>query len=262
MEAELRNIKLTLAYDGGAYHGFQRQENALTVQEVLERALVRLFGGFAKFAASGRTDTGVHAYAQVVSFHTKGTIPIERVVRALNSLLPQDIVAVAAEEVPLEFHARCSARSKKYLYKIRQGEFPDPFARQYAWYLRQTLDLAAMNAGLAKICGTHDFSAFQAAGSAIRNPVRTLYLAQCCQTAAHRVEFVFCGNGFLYHMVRNLVGTAVDIGRGRRVPADMLRILLNGDRHQAGATAPAHGLYLQEVRYDDECIKPEERKDQ
>lgn len=252
MVSSTRNIKLTLAYDGGAYHGFQRQENAVTVQAVLERELVRLFGSFAKFAASGRTDTGVHARGQVVSFHTTGTIPVERVVRALNSLLPPDIVAIEAEEMPLTFHARCSARSKLYLYTIQQGDIPDPFTRKYAWYVRQPLDVAAMNAGLAHVCGTHDFTAFQAVGSAIRNPVRTLYKAHCLQKSADRLEFAFWGNGFLYHMVRNLVGTAVDIGRGKRAPEDIQRILANKDRHQAGATAPPQGLYLQKVCYDSE----------
>lgn len=251
MESKTRNIKLTLAYDGSAYHGFQRQENAVTVQAVLEKALRTLFGDFAKFAASGRTDTGVHARGQVVSFYTQGAIPADRIVRALNSLLPPDVAAVAAEEAPLAFHARCSARSKLYRYRIRQGETPDPFARNYAWYLRQPLDVAAMNAGLAHVCGTHDFSAFQAAGGSIRNPVRTLYTARCAQNAENWLEFVFWGNGFLYHMVRNLVGTAVDIGRGRRAPAEMRRILESGDRHQAGATAPPQGLYLEAVRYAD-----------
>lgn len=251
MELRARNIKLTLAYDGGAYHGFQRQENAVTIQAVLERALGRLFGGFSKFAASGRTDTGVHACGQVVSFYTTGTIPTERIVRALNSLLPPDIVATEAEEAPLAFHARCSARSKLYLYKIQQGDIPDPFARQYAWYIRQRLDLTAMNAALRCVCGTHDFTAFQAAGSAIRNPVRTLYRAECQQKAEHSLEFLFWGNGFLYHMVRNLVGTVVDVGRGKYPPENIARILKSRDRHQAGATAPPQGLYLKEVRYTD-----------
>lgn len=244
-----RNIKLLLAYDGGRYHGFQRQNNAVSVQNVLEKKLAIVFGQPIKLAASGRTDTGVHAFGQVVSFITQGTIPIDRVVRAVNSHLPDDIVVKSAEEVDGTFHARYSAVSKTYIYRIQQGETLNPFLRHYSWYIRNPLDIEAMQQSLQYIVGEHDFSAFQAAGSVQMNPVRTIYQATCV-TYDEIVEFSFFGNGFLYHMVRNLVGTLVNVGKRKISSQQFNEILLGKDRHKAGMTAPAQGLYLKQVNYD------------
>lgn len=244
----VRNIKLIVSYDGGGYHGFQRQNNAVSIQNVLEEKLAVIFRGEVKLAASGRTDTGVHAYGQVVNFFTRGTIPIDRVARAVNSLLPADIVVQSAAEAPPDFSARHSAKSKIYLYRIQQGEVLDPFLRNYAWYIRNPLDLDAMRAALAHVVGTHDFSSFQASGSVTTHPVRTIYEAKCVQHG-NIVEMSFFGNGFLYHMVRNLVGTLVHVGKGKTTPTRFQHILAEKDRTKAGMTAPAQGLYLWKVNY-------------
>lgn len=245
---QTRNIKLVVAYDGGKYHGFQRQNNAVSVQNVLEEKLSIIFRQSIKLTASGRTDTGVHAYGQVVNFFTEGTIPIERVARAANSILPADIVVRSAEEASMEFNARYSAKSKIYVYRIQQGEVLDPFQRNYAWYIRKPLDVEAMRSALSAILGEHDFSAFQAAGSKPTHPVRTIYCAEC-EKKDDIILFRFWGNGFLYHMVRNLVGTVVNVGRGKITVQDFQCVLAGKDRSKAGATAPAQGLYLKEVIY-------------
>lgn len=245
---QLRNIKLVMAYDGGRYHGFQRQNNAVSVQNILEQKLAIVFGEQIQLAASGRTDAGVHAYGQVVSFFTKGTIPIDRVVRAVNSHLPTDIVVRLAEEMPPDFSARHSAKDKIYIYKIQQGEVLNPFTRQYAWYIRKELDLNKINEAMQYIIGTYDFSAFRAAGSAPMHPVRTIFEARCDRNG-QMIEFLFWGNGFLYHMVRNLVGTLVNVGKEKITPKEFKAILDGKDRTKAGMTAPAQGLYLKEVNY-------------
>lgn len=251
MKKRKRNIKLILSYDGTRYHGFQRQNNALAVQNILEEKLALVFGDTIELAASGRTDAGVHAIGQVVNFFTNGTIPVDRIVRAVNSLLPDDIVVLSAEEAGIDFSARHSAKSKVYIYKIQQGEVQDPFLRYYSWHIRRELDLIAMQAALDHILGTHDFSSFQATGSAAMDPVRTIYQASC-QREQELLQFTFWGNGFLYHMVRNLIGTVVNVGLGKMQPADFLQVLLACDRQKAGATAPARGLYLSHVYYEEQ----------
>jgi len=248
MKQRKRNIKLLISYDGGNYHGFQRQNNSLAVQNILEKKLEILFGDTIEMAASGRTDAGVHAYGQVVNFFTDGTIPIDRVVRAANSLLPNDIVVKAADEVDFDFSARHSAISKIYIYRIQQGEILDPFLRNYTWYIRSRLNLVAIQEALSYVVGEHDFSSFQAAGSVPMLPVRTIYEATCEQKGSI-IEFSFFGNGFLYHMVRNLVGTLVNVGTGKTTPIRFKEIMDEKDRKKAGATAPAQGLYLKQVNY-------------
>ena len=248
MKQRKRNIRLTLAYDGGHYHGFQRQTNVVAVQNVLEERLAVLFGDTIEMAASGRTDAGVHAYGQVVNFFTDGTIPLDRILRAANSLLPDDIVVTDVAEADREFSARHSAKSKIYIYKIQQGAVPDPFLRHYSWYIHKPLQLEAMQAALQHIQGKHDFSSFQAAGSAPMLPIRTLYEASCRQNG-ELLEFKFFGNGFLYHMVRNLVGTLVNVGLGKISSEEFKNILEARNRQSAGATAPAQGLYLLQVNY-------------
>ncbi len=246
---EKRNIKLTVAYDGSRYHGFQRQKNAVSVQNVLEEKLSIVCNDEIKLAAAGRTDTGVHARGQVVNFFTEGTIPIDRLARAVNSHLPDDIAVCDAEEREMEFHARYSAKSKIYRYTIQQGETPDPFLRHYTWYIRSRLDEKSINNAMRYILGAHDFSAFRSSGSVQNEPVRTLYEAKC-ECKENLLEFVLWGDGFLYRMARNLVGTLVSVGRGRLSPADFKRILDGRDRGQAGATAPAKGLCLYKVYYE------------
>lgn len=250
MKARARNIVLKVAYDGTAYHGFQRQAPpVIAVQNVLESRLSKIFGDSIEMAASGRTDAGVHALGQVVNFFTDGRIPVEQIPRAANSQLPPDIVVVDAWEGGFTFSARHSAKSKTYIYRIQQGQVPSPFTRAYAWYIRQALDIAAMREALALLVGTHDFSAFRAAGGAPMSPVRTLYEASLEEKPGDILEFTFHGNGFLYHMVRNIVGTVADVGKGRCSVAHFEEIMVSRDRRQASPTAPACGLCLYKVEY-------------
>ena len=256
MKARKRNICLWLSYDGSAYHGFQRQTLPIVgVQNVLEEKLSVVFGDTIELAAAGRTDAGVHACGQVVNFFTDGTIPLDRIPRAVNSLLPEDIVVQRAAEADREFSARHSAKSKTYIYRIYQAEVPNPFLRQYAWYIRRSLDVRAMQDAADRLLGTHDFSSFRAAGGADMSPVRTMYAADCCQKE-QKIEFRFFANGFLYHMVRNLVGSLVNVGLGKMQPDDFARLMELRDRTQAGATAPAHGLYLYHVDYAEAAENP------
>ena len=243
-----RTLKLTVAYDGSGYHGFQRQPNAMTVQQILEERLSALFEEPVAVTGAARTDAGVHAYGQVLSLRTSAAIPTDRIPPAARGVLPGDIVVLDAVEVPASFHARFCAIGKLYLYRIFNAERPDPLLRHYAWQVERPLETEPMDAALRMLIGEHDFGAFQATGSSARNPVRTLFDAGCRRQEA-MIEFRLYGNGFLYHMVRNIVGTVADIGAGKRSLADFERILAGRDRKEAGATAPPQGLYLQEVFY-------------
>lgn len=245
----MRNIKLILAYDGTAYHGFQRQANAMTIQQVVEERLAKLFGHPLKLCGAARTDTGVHAYGQVVNFYTEGSIPIDRVAVAAKGLLPPDIVVVDATAESPEFHARYLAKGKIYRYRILNTSLPNPFERNYAWHICTRLDVALMHEAVQAVVGTHDFSAFRAAGGAPVSPVRTIMTATCREAANSIIEIEFWGTGFLYHMVRNLVGTLVDVGLYRKTPDEFSKILAGRDRRAAGITAPPQGLYLIEVKY-------------
>jgi tRNA pseudouridine38-40 synthase len=244
-----RNIKLTVAYDGSGYHGFQRQLNARTVQQVLEDKLSGILGGPLAVAGAARTDTGVHAYGQVISVLTGGAIPTERIPAAARGVLPQDIAVLDAMEMPAEFHARFSATGKVYVYRVLNSEKPDPILKNYVWQIERALDVEKMNQALQFLVGEHHFGAFQASGSSARNPVRTLYAAGCIRQES-TVEFRFHGNGFLYHMVRNIVGTVVDLGVGKLSQDDFEKIIAGRNRKAAGATAPPTGLYLKEVLYE------------
>lgn len=244
----MRNIKLTVAYDGRNYHGFQRQSNALTVQQVLEERLAVIMGHPVTVIGAARTDAGVHAFGQVVNFHATGSIPTDRIPQAMNSLLPDDIAVWQAAEVPASFHARYDACGKVYEYRVWQGRYRDPFHRDLTWHVPMSLDMAAMSQALALLEGRHDFSAFRASGGAPVRPVRTIYQA-LCRRDGDMLVFCFAGDGFLYHMVRNIVGTVVEVGLGRRSVAAVQQVLLSRDRNLAGPTAPAAGLYLREVWY-------------
>ena len=243
-----RNLKLTVAYDGSGYHGFQRQLNSVTVQQVLEEKLSSLMGEPVTVAGAARTDAGVHAYGQVITIRTNGAIPTDRIPAAARGLLPKDIAVLDAMEMPAEFHARFSACGKMYIYRILNSTSPDPILRNYVWQFDRPLDVEAMNQALGLLVGEHNFGAFQSAGSSAKNPVRTLYSANCIRKD-DRIEFQVHGNGFLYHMVRNVVGTVVNLGAGKNSLEYFLEIFSSCDRKLAGATAPATGLYLKEVFY-------------
>ena len=244
-----RNCKLTLEYDGSQYHGWQRQLGVLTIQEVLESRLAVIFGGPVGTRASGRTDAGVHARGQVVNFYARTSLAPGEIQRGLNSLLPADIVVLHAEEVADAFHARFSALSKTYEYRILNRPEPSALERHFAWHLRKPLERPAMAACLAAITGRHDFSAFMAAGSSVTSTEREIYRAVLETPDQDHVIFRFEANGFLRHMVRNLVGTLVEVGKGKMDWAAFQRVLASGDRRLAGMTAPARGLYLISVRH-------------
>ena len=250
MKRRRRNICLKVAYDGTNYHGFQRQSPpVVAVQNVLEERLKLIFGDTIELAAAGRTDAGVHAYGQVVNFFTDGRIPLERICRAAEGVLPPDIVIKDAWEADFDFSARHSAKGKTYIYRIVRGETMNPFWRFYAWYIKQPLDIGAMKMALAETVGEHDFSSFRAAGGVPMSPVRRIYEAELVEKSAELVEIKIHGNGFLYHMVRNIVGTLADVGKGRRSVEDFRRIMAQRDRNYASPTAPAEGLYLLSVDY-------------
>ncbi|HEY8394278.1 MAG TPA: tRNA pseudouridine(38-40) synthase TruA [Thermaerobacter sp.] len=247
-EEPARNLRLVLAYDGSEFAGWQRQPGRRTVQAVVEEALARLLGHPVRVVAAGRTDAGVHARAQVVNFRTSRPFPTGRLVPALQGLLPPDVVAVWADEVPPGFHARYSARRKTYVYYLWRAEVPDPLHRRWRWHIRQALDVAAMRDAARRFEGEHDFAAFKASGSPVRRTRRTLYRCQL-EERGPLLRVVLEADGFLMHMARGIVGTLVEIGRGRWPPERVDTILATGDRRLTGPTAPAHGLVLWRVDY-------------
>ena len=245
-----RTIKLTVCYDGSGYYGFQRQAKETTLQQVLEEKLERICGEPVTVTGSGRTDAGVHARRQVVSFTTGGTIPAANMARALNSILPEDIRALRAEEVQPGFNARKDACWKEYEYRIRYTPEPDPFSRNYVWQMKELPDMVKLNKAAAMVIGTHDFSGFQSAGSTQVSPIKTIYRS-CWETEAdNTLVFHIAGNGFVYHMVRNLVWSMVQIGLGKKPPETMAEELTLKRGEFENSPAPAQGLYLIRVEYE------------
>jgi tRNA pseudouridine38-40 synthase len=250
----MRNLKLVLAYDGTEFSGWQVQPDAATIQGTLASAIGRLTGEKVLPQGSGRTDAGVHALGQVATFAIASPIPAENLVKALNDILPASIRVLEASEVPLDFHARKSAIAKTYRYRMYRGEVCPPSLARYVWQFPYSLDEAAMSEAAGLIVGEHDFTSFAAVdpergrdGEAISN-ARRVFVSSWMHDEE---EFVYTvrGSGFLHHMVRNLVGTFVMVGKGTLAPRDVSRILEARDRSRAGATAPASGLYLVGVEY-------------
>lgn len=248
----MQKIKLTIAYDGTDFHGFQVQTGheppLRTVQGVLQDTLRAVMKAPVFVTGAGRTDAGVHAYGQVVTFEVDGAIPVERWTRLLNHRLPRDIVARSAEAVPSSFHPRYDAMRKVYRYTIETAEIPDVFARRFYTHFTQSLNTEAMQRAAQYLAGTHDFTSFSAAGAQVKDRVRTLESVGIT-TEGTRIHFRYTGQGFLQHMVRILTGTLVDVGRGVIAVEDVPRILLAKDRRAAGPTMPPEGLTLQEVIY-------------
>jgi tRNA pseudouridine38-40 synthase len=244
------NIRLTVTYDGTEYSGFQWQANAPTIQGKLEEALARIYGQPLRIAAAGRTDAGVHARGQVVNYQAPFPIPVERIPKAFNACLPRDIVVVAAEEVPPEFHARYSARGKKYSYTIDRAPFPQVLLRRYSYHVGEPLEIEAMAAAAALLQGKKDFAAFQARGSSAQNTVRHLFRVEVREYPREQLlRLFFHGDGFLYRMVRLMTGSLLRVGLGKLAPGD-LAAALSGERPEAvGPTVPARGLCLEEVYY-------------
>ena len=242
------NIKLTIEYDGTNYHGWQMQPNGESIQSVLERAISTFLGVPTRIIGSGRTDAGVHGLGQVANFFCDREPDRHRLQRALNALTPDDITIKAVAIVPDSFDARRDGRSRVYEYRILNRPSPSPFYLKYAWHVHDPLDLEAMRQAMGCLEGEHDFSSFRAAGCDAAQPVRKVYRA----SLEHRDEllvFTIEATGFLRHMVRNMIGTLVEVGRGLRPAESFAELLEARDRTQAGPTAPAHGLFLIEVKY-------------
>lgn len=260
----MRNIGLVISYDGTNYNGFQSQPFGNTIQDKLQEAINSLTGETIKVTGSGRTDAGVHARGQVVNFFTASAIPIERWQMALNSRLPQDIVVREAVELPESFHARKGAINKTYRYSIYNNRVPDVFGQRYKLFHYGILDLDSMKEALPYLCGEHDFTSFCSRKAVKQSYVRTLFDAKLTVESndvhgesavggGHHgtIHIDLTGSGFLYNMVRIIVGTLLEVGEGKRKPEDIKQILAARDRLAAGPTAPARGLCLMEVVYPD-----------
>jgi tRNA pseudouridine38-40 synthase len=246
-----RTLKITLAYDGTRFVGWQRQAEGESIQGLLEEALATFEGDPVTAHGAGRTDAGVHALGQVASATVSFPHPIETVARALNARLPEDIRVLEVADAQADFHARFSARAKTYRYQLRAGSVADPFTRAFVWQLAERLDVAAMREAAAALVGTHDFAAFQSAGTETSSTVRTIARSELVDSGVGAlITYEVTGDGFLRHMVRAIVGTLVEIGRGWRSRDSMAQLLNGGTRADAGATAPPHGLFLVRVDYD------------
>ena len=253
-----RNVLLTIEYDGSGFHGWQRQPEVRTVQGELERVLTRVCGVPIDINGTSRTDAGVHALGQRASFKGDFGIPTDRLLLAANNLLAGgmnsqrgvgDVRIIAAEEVPDDFHARFSSRGKLYRYVIRNCLDLDVFQRNYCYQVRKPLDIKAMTKAAAYIEGTHDFKCFQAAGGQEKETtVRTIHSLNI-RRESENVIIEVSGDGFLYNMVRIIVGTLTEVGLGKKRPEDVRNIIESRDRQKAGHTAPAEGLYLVEIYY-------------
>jgi len=247
----MRNIKLTIEYEGTHYLGWQRQPQGMTIQEALEDAIEKITGVQTAVVGSGRTDAGVHARGQVANFHTESDLAVQRFRGALNALLPRDIVVLDTEDVPEEFNSRFSARSKLYQYTIWNDRIRPCLQRQFCWHVRWALDHDLAQEAAQALVGKHDFACFESSGAETQTTVRTVTRASWDVVEPRRIVFSIEADGFLYNMVRAIVGTLVEVARGKMPPARVADIIASGDRAAAGPTAPPQGLCLVEVRYDE-----------
>lgn len=245
----MRRIHLTVEYDGSEYAGWQRQSNAMTVQERLEEAVKKLTGECVCVSGASRTDAGVHALGQSAHFDTESRIPADKFSFALNTRLPPDIRVVNSEEVEPDFHARFSGRGKRYRYLIWASPHAGALNRRTHAHVIYPLDFKKMQAEAADLVGTHDFAAFAASGSVVKDTVRTIYRAELKRNG-RELELTVEGNGFLYNMVRIIAGTLIGVGSGKLERGAFARAMLSLNRLDLGVTAPAHGLTLMEVFYD------------
>jgi tRNA pseudouridine38-40 synthase len=262
------SFRITLAYDGTGFVGWQRQAAGQSIQGCLEEAVRALDERDVTVHGAGRTDAGVHALGQVASFTLERVLPCETIVRALNARLPGTIRVLDAVAVPDDFHPRIAARRKAYRYRIWNSDVMNPIERRYAWHVGGTLDVARMQAAAALIAGRHDFAAFQSAGSDVDTTEREIFVSRIAECALRQAQgapsvsrggfaesrllvYDVAGSGFLRHMVRAIVGSLVEVGRGRRPAEWIADVLTSRDRAAAGPTAPPEGLFLVSVAYDD-----------
>lgn len=245
----MANLLFTICYDGSGFHGWQVQKNALTVQEVFQNAIKKVFGGRLDIHGCSRTDSGVHANMYCVNCKTDQKIAPVHLVRAMNTYLPATVAVTACTEVPEDFHARYSCVSKEYVYRVYNGSIRNPFLEKYAYHYRYRLDAELLHREAQAFVGTHDFCAFCSAGSKITNHVRTVH-AFSVHREGDMVLFTVEADGFLYNMVRIMVGTLLFIAQGRILPGELPAVIMAGQRARAGKTAPPQGLYLNQVNYE------------
>jgi tRNA pseudouridine38-40 synthase len=247
----MRNLKLTLQYDGTNYVGWQRQDSGMSIQMLLEDALAPIEGSPVSVQGAGRTDAGVHALAQVATVTLTAPLDVTTLARALNAELPRDVRVLSVEEVASSFHARFSATGKVYEYRIVNAPIASPFIQRYVWHVQPPLDVDLMRDASTALIGMHDFAAFQGTGSVVASTERVVRGLVWEDGGGYDLPLVMRidGDGFLRHMVRNIVGTLVEIGLGRWPAARAAEILASRDRTQAGPTAPAQGLFLVRVDY-------------
>ena len=245
----MRNIKLTIEYDGKDFNGWQKQPDKLNIQGSIENAIKQITGEDVELTASGRTDAGVHAYGQVANFKTESNLPIEKFPIAINTKLKRSIRIIKAEEVDERFHSRLSCKRKTYRYVINNSEFASAIYRNLETHIPQKLNIEKMKEAIKNFEGEHDFKAFKASGTSSKSSVRTIYKAEIKEMPNNRIYIELTGNGFLYNMVRIIAGTLVDVGIEKIKPEDIPNIIKQGKRDLAGKTLPPNGLYLLNVEY-------------
>lgn len=243
------NYKMVIAYDGSRYNGWQKQGNTKdTIQGKLEKVLEKLEGREVEVIGAGRTDAGVHALGQVVNVKLESKINEEMLLQYLNQYLPEDIAVLSVKEVPMRFHSRLNATEKTYLYRIYRSEIPNPFIRKYTVTITEELDIEKMRMAAELLIGEHNFKSFCSLKKSKKSTIRTLY-SITIEEIEEEIRISVRGNGFLYHMVRIIIGTLLEVGTGKKKPEEIEQILEKRERQAAGKTAPAHGLFLKEVKY-------------
>lgn len=244
----MKRLLVKIRYDGYNYHGWQVQNNALTVQEVFQKAVQKVFGKQLDIKGCSRTDSGVHANMYCVCFDTDMSISCENVVMALNTHLPNDVACFDCQEVDLDFHPRYSCVSKEYVYKIYNAKYRNPFYDRYALWYKYPIDVELLNKTAQAFVGTYDYSGFCSVKSDVEDTTRTIYSASVYRDG-DMICFKVCGDGFLYNMVRIMVGTLLFVAQGKIKENELKDIILSADRKRAGKTAPPQGLYLNQVNY-------------
>jgi len=248
----MKNVLMLVEYDGEGFHGWQRQPGQRTIQGTLEGALNQLLRKErVEVAGAGRTDAGVHASGQAVSFKADFKIPVSRIAHALNGLLPDDLAVLSAKEMPLAFHATRSAKSRVYVYSLRHATLPTPLFRRYTWQVKHKLHVAPMRQAASDLVGTHDFAAFQDVGSDLKGTIRTVLRSEVHAATPNEIQYEVEADRFLYNMVRIVMGTLVEIGSGKRRPDAVKKALQTKRRTDTGPTAIPRGLTLAQVKFGD-----------